>query len=123
MICVCYCLLSKCKFVVFLILLVIIFELMYNLRWEIVVIGDLNFDLFLDYNDIKKFKELCDQFQLINLIEMFIRVIEFIVILFDFIFFSYFDYYVKCGLFYLGISDYDLIYIVRKQRFLKFFLK
>ena len=30
---------------------------MYNLRREIVVIGDLNFNLCLDHNHIKKFKE------------------------------------------------------------------
>lgn len=44
-------------------------ELMYNLRREIIVIGDLNFDLCSDHNDIKKFKELCDQFQLTNSVE------------------------------------------------------
>ena len=49
---------------------------MYNLRQEIVVIGDLNFDLFSDHNDIKKFKELCDQFQLANSIETPTRVTE-----------------------------------------------
>ena len=63
MICACYRSPSKCKPPVFLTSLATTLELMYHSRQEIVVIGDLKFDLFSDHSDIKKFKELCDQFQ------------------------------------------------------------
>ena len=89
---------------------------MYNLRQEIVVIGDLNFDLFSDHNDIKKFKELCDQFQLANSIETPTRVTESTATLLDLILSSHPDHYAKSSSLHLGISDHDLIYTVRKQR-------
>lgn len=69
MICACYRSPGKCKRTVFLTSMATTLELMYNLRREIIVIGDLNFDLCSDHNDIKKFKELCDQFQLTNSVE------------------------------------------------------
>ena len=116
MICACYRSPSKCKPAVFLTSLATTLELMYNSRREIVVIGGLNFDLFSDHNDIKKFKELCDQFQLTNSIETPTRVTESTATLLDLILSSHPDHYAKCGSLHLGISDHDLIYTVRKQR-------
>ena len=58
MICACYRSPGKCKPTVFLSSMAATLELMFNLRREIVVIGDLNFDLCSDHNDVKKFKEL-----------------------------------------------------------------
>lgn len=63
MICACHHSPGKCKPTVFLSSMATTLELMYNLRREIVVIGDLNFDLCSDHHDIKEFKELCDHFQ------------------------------------------------------------
>ena len=51
-------------------------ELMYNTRKELIVIGDLNFDLLSDNSETIKFKEYCDQFQLSNSIHKPTRVTE-----------------------------------------------
>ena len=120
MICACYRSPGKCELAVFLTSLATTLELMYNLRREIVVIGDLSFDLFPDHNDIKKFKESCDQFQLTNSIETPTRVTESTATLPDIILSSHPpEHYAKGGLLHLGMSDHDLICTVRKQRLLK----
>ena len=106
---------GKCKPTVFLSSMATTLELMYNLRREIVVIGDLHFDLCSDHKDIKKCKELCDQFQLTNSVETPTRVTKSIAALLDLILSSHPDHYVKSGPLHLGISDHDLIYTVCKQ--------
>ena len=116
MICACYRSPGKCKPTVFLTSMATTLELMYNLRREIVVIGDLNFDLCSDHSDIKKFNELCDQFQLTNSVEKPTRVTESTATLLDLILSSHPDHYAKSGSLHLGITDHDLIYTVRKQR-------
>lgn len=122
---VCYRFLIINKLSDFFFLLYFIVEILYNIRNELFIIGDLNFNMFVVGNFDLDFYliEFCDCFCMINVIIEFICIINCFEILIDFIFISNLECFVLSGIMKLGFSDYDLIYIICKQKIVCFLLK
>ena len=92
---------------------------MYTKRKEIMLIGDFNIDMLSENETLSgpshHLTNFCDQFCLTNTITDPTRVTVSSKTLLDIILASLPDRFATSGTLRLGISDHDLIYIVRKQ--------
>ena len=95
-------------------------EKMYTKRKEVMFLGDFNIDMLTEnessVGSSYSLSNFCDQFCLTNTISVHTRVTASTKTLLDVILVSHPERFVSSGTLRLGISDLDLIYIVRKQR-------
>lgn len=93
---------------------------MYRLRRELLLLGDFNMDMTNDEIEEKKansnLTDFCDKFCLDNQIKEATRVTENTKTLIDVMLASHPERYATCGDLYLGVSDHDLVYAVRKKK-------
>jgi hypothetical protein len=93
---------------------------MYVKRKEIIFIGDFNMDMLIGQNNPQRpnqdLSNFIEQLCLTNLITNPTRVTKSTKSLLDVILVSHPDRFVTSGNLHLGISDHDLIYVVRKQK-------
>ena len=93
---------------------------MYTKRKEVMFLGDFNIDMLMasesSAGSSYSLSNFCDQFCLTNTISVPTRVTASTKTLLDVILVSHPERYVCSGTLRPGISDHDLIYIVRKQR-------
>ena len=92
---------------------------MYTTRKEVMFRGDFNIDMLTENESsagsIYSLSNFCDQFCLTNTISVPTRVTASTKTLLDVILVSHPERFVSSGTLRLGISDHDLIYVVRKQ--------
>ncbi|CAB4007189.1 Hypothetical predicted protein, partial [Paramuricea clavata] len=97
-------------------------ELMFSKRNELIYIGDFNLNMLTGPDNPEgpneDLTEFCDQFCLTNMINKPTRVSKTSKTLIDVILVSKVERFVTSGVLGLhpGMSDHDLVYIVRKQR-------
>ena len=118
--CACYRSPGKCKISDFIPSCVDAAERMYVKRKEIIFIGDFNMDMLIGQNNPQRpnqdLSNFIEQLCLTNLITNPTRVTKSTKSLLDVILVSHPDRLVTSGNLHLGISDHDLIYVVRKQK-------
>ena len=116
LICACYRSSGKCKISDFLSSCVLAAEK----RKEVMFLGDFNIDMLTEnessVGSSYSISNFCDKFCLTNTISVPTRVTASTKTLLDVILVSHPERFVSSGTLRLGISDHDLIYIVRKQR-------
>ncbi|KAL9959888.1 hypothetical protein ACROYT_G033260 [Oculina patagonica] len=93
-------------------------ESLFNIRNELLIIGDLNFNMYVDGNTEadSQLTEFCDCFCMSNTITEPTRVTNNSASLIDVILTSNPERFALSGTMKLGISDHDLIYTIRKQK-------
>lgn len=93
-------------------------ESLFNIRNELLIIGDLNFNMYVDGNTEadSHLTEFCDCFCMSNTITGPTRVTNNSASLIDVILTSNPERFALSGTMKLGISDHDLIYTIRKQK-------
>lgn len=93
-------------------------ETLYNTRNELLIIGDLNFNMLDDGNSEPDphLTDFCDRFCMTNTITEPTRVTNTSASLIDVLITSNPERFVLSGTMKLGISDHDLIYTIRKQK-------
>ena len=93
-------------------------ESLFNIRNELLIIGDLNFNMLVDGNTEPDphLSEFCDCFCMANTITEPTRVTNNSASLIDVILTSNPERFALSGTMKLGISDHDLIYTIRKQK-------
>ena len=118
LICGCYRTPGKCKISDFLSSFVLAAEKTYTNK-EVIFLGDFYIDMLTENESsagsIYSLSNFCDQFCLTNTISVPTRVTASTKTLLDVILVSHPGRFVSRGTLRLGISDHDLIYIVRKQ--------
>lgn len=120
-VCACYRSPSECKVTDFISACSTAAENMLKIRNEIVFIGDFNIDM-MDYvdgnvhNTNNPLADFCDRYCLSNTITEPTRVTNTSETLIDVILVNRTERWTKSGTLKLGISDHDLVYIVRKPR-------
>ena len=116
----CYRSPNKCKIPVFIASCKTAAENMLKKRKEVVFLGDFNLDMFVGNDNSRnpnaELSDFCDQFCLTNTINEPTRVTISSATLIDVILVSHPHHWSPSGTIHLGISDNDLVYIVRKQR-------
>ena len=119
----CYRSPNKCKIPVFIASCKTVAENMLKKRKEVVFLGDFNLDMFVGNDNSRnpnaELSDFCDQFCLTNTINEPTRVTISSATLIDVILVSHPHHWSTSGTIHLGISDHDLVYIVRKQRLSK----
>ena len=120
LICACYRSPGKCKITKFIPACATAAEKMYAKRKEIMFIGDLNMNMLKSSDnpngpnkDLTKFIE---QFCLTNVIHEATRTTNYSKTLLDVVLTSHPERLAKSGTLQVGISDHDLIFVVRKQK-------
>ena len=120
LICACYRSPSKCKISEFLTSCVSAAEKMYSKRKEVMFLGDFNINMMTDNGSSTgssfNLSNFCDQFCLSNTISSPTRVTASTKTYLDVILVSHPERFASSGTLRTGISDHDLIYIVRKQK-------
>ena len=120
LVCACYRSPGKCKITEFIPACVSAAERMYAKRKEILFIGDFNTDMHTGKDNpqgpSQELSSFCDQLCLTNAIHNPTRVTKSSKSLLDVILVSHPERYATSGNLHLGISDHDLVYIVRKQK-------
>ena len=93
-------------------------ESLYNIRNELLIIGDLNFNMLATGNSAPDphLAEFCDRFCMTNTITEPTRVTNCSMPLIDLILTSNPERFALSGTMKLGLSDHDLIYTIRKQK-------
>ena len=93
-------------------------ESLFNIRNELLIIGDLNFNMYVNGNTEadSHLTEFCDCFCMSNTITEPTRVTNNSASLIDVILTSNPERFALSGTMKLGISDHDLIYTIRKQK-------
>lgn len=93
-------------------------KLLFNIRNELLTIGDLNFNMYVDGNTEadSQLTEFCDCFCVSNKITEPTRVTNTFASLIDVILTSNPERFALSGTIQLGVSDHDLIYTIRKQK-------
>ena len=114
----CYRSPSKCKFGDFITSCTTAAEHMYAKRKEIIFIGDFNMNKLSSKHSTpsSELSDFCDKFCLSNVIDKPTRVTDTTTSLIDVILVSHVDRMSTSGNLHLGVSDHDLIYVIRKQR-------
>lgn len=125
-VCACYRSPNKCKVTDFISACTVAADKMLKSKREIVFLGDMNIDmlqttrnmnLHIDANPLADF---CNQFCLTNTIPEPTRVTKRSETLIDVILVNRPERWATSGTLQIGLSDHDLVYIVRKQRLPKF---
>ena len=119
-VCACYRSPKFCKVTDFISALTSATELMYRSRRELLLLGDFNMDMTNDESMGKKtdsnLTDFCDKFCLDNQIKEPTRVTENTKMLIDVMLASHPERYATCDTLDLGVSDYVLIYAMRKSK-------
>lgn len=120
LVCACYRSPGKCKELDFLAALSSAAETMYKTRKELLLLGDFNMDLYHNSAEDRlpnsHLVDFCQRFCLVNKISEPTRVTDKTKTLIDVVLSSHQERYATSGTLHLGVSDHDLIFIVRKNK-------
>ena len=123
MVCGCYRSPGKCKETDFLTSLSSAAEIMFRSRQELLLIGDMNMDMYSNEDEDRfpnsNLADFCQRFCLVNKITEPTRVTDKTKTLIDVILTSHQERYSTAGSLSLGVSDHDLVFIVRKNKLVR----
>ena len=93
---------------------------MYNTRKELLLLGDFNMDMYHQSEEgrfpNRNLVDICQRFCLVNKISEPTRVTDKTKTLIDVVLTSHQERYATAGMLHLGVSDHDLVFIVRKNK-------
>jgi len=119
-VCGCYRSPGKCKETDFLTSLSSTVENMFKSRQELLLLGDMNMDMYCNKDEHRTqnhhLVDFCSKFCLRNKISVPTRVTENTKTLIDVVLTSHQERYSTSGSLSLGVSDHDLVYVVRKNK-------
>ena len=120
LVCACYRSPGKCKESDFLAELAIASESMFRSRKELLLIGDMNMDMYVNTGEgrttNRNLVDFCSRYCLVNKVSEPTRVTDKSKTLIDVALASHQERYSTVGSLHLGVSDHDLVYVIRKNK-------